>query len=119
MHTPDLLGWVKRSDIEILQLSIYLIELSELIGFDYDLSDTQDGLRCWRNGIYILWLTSFPVTRIQVSFPGPKGPLVLNLDQMFFKDFIFFQLWWAFCSTEQNRLGNLVEGFWRKICLKF
>ena len=35
-----------------------LIELSELIVFGYDLSDTQDGLRCWRNGIYILCLTS-------------------------------------------------------------
>ena len=43
MHTPDLLGWVKRSDIEIV-----LIKHSELIGFAYDLSDTQDGLRCWR-----------------------------------------------------------------------
>ena len=48
MHIPDLLGWVKRSDIEIVQISI-------LIGFGYDLSDTQDGLRCWRNGICILW----------------------------------------------------------------
>ena len=53
MHTPGLLGWVKRSDIEIVQISI-------LIGFGYDLSDTQDGLRCWRNEIYILWLTSSP-----------------------------------------------------------
>ena len=35
-----------------------LIELGELLGFDYDLSDTQDGLMCWRIGIYILWLTS-------------------------------------------------------------
>ena len=32
-----------------------LIELSELILFD-----TQDELRCWRNEIYILWLTSSP-----------------------------------------------------------
>ena len=48
MHTPGLLGLVKRSDIEIVPLSI-------LIGFGYDLSDSQDGLRCWRNGIYILW----------------------------------------------------------------
>ena len=42
LHTPDLLGWVKRSDIEIVLIS--LIELSDLIGFGYDLSDTQDGL---------------------------------------------------------------------------
>ena len=48
MHTPGLLGWINRSDIEIVQISI-------LIGFGYDLSDTQDGLRYWRNGIYILW----------------------------------------------------------------
>ena len=27
-----------------------LIELGDLIGFGYDLSDTQDGLKCWRMG---------------------------------------------------------------------
>ena len=32
-----------------------LIELSDLIGFGYDLTDTQDALMCWRNGIYFLW----------------------------------------------------------------
>ena len=37
MHIPDLLGWVKRSDIEIVQ-----IELSDLIDFGYDLNDIQD-----------------------------------------------------------------------------
>ena len=73
MHTPDLLGGVKMSDIEIVQISIFLIELSEFIGFGYDLDDTQDGLRCWRNRIYILWLTPYLVTRIQVSDPGSKG----------------------------------------------
>ena len=51
MHTPDLLGWEKRSDIAIVQ-----IELSEL----KRLRDTQDGLMCWRNEIHILWLTSCP-----------------------------------------------------------
>ena len=30
-----------------------MIELSESIGFGYNLSVTQDGLRCWRNGINI------------------------------------------------------------------
>ena len=45
---------------EIVPISIILIELSELVVFDYGLSDTQDGLRCLRNGIYILWLTSSP-----------------------------------------------------------
>ena len=55
MHTPDLFGRVKRPAIKIEQIIKYiLIELSDLIGFSYDLSDTQDGLRCWRNGIYIL-----------------------------------------------------------------
>ena len=54
MHTPDVLGWVKRSsDIEIAQIS-NLIELSDLIGFDYDLSDTQDGLKCWWMGFIFL-----------------------------------------------------------------
>ena len=27
-HTPDLLDWFERSDIEIVQISIFLIELS-------------------------------------------------------------------------------------------
>ena len=49
MHTPA------RSDIEIVP-----IELSELVVFDYGLSDTQDELRCLRNWIYILWLSSSP-----------------------------------------------------------
>ena len=36
-----------------------LIELSELIGVGYDLSDTQDGpIRCWRYLIYFFFLTS-------------------------------------------------------------
>ena len=47
MHTPGLFGLVKMSDIEIVQII--------LISFGYDLSDTKDGPRCWRNGIYILW----------------------------------------------------------------
>ena len=54
-RTPDLLGWVKRSDIEIVQYKYILIELNNLIGFGYDLSDTQDGLGCLRNGIYVSW----------------------------------------------------------------
>ena len=62
MHTPYVLGWVKRSKIEI--------ELSALIGFGYDLSDAQVGIRCWRNGIYILWLTHGFRLAIQ-----PKGVL--------------------------------------------
>ena len=40
MHIPGIFGWVRRSDIEIVQISI-------LIGFGYDLSDAQDGLGCW------------------------------------------------------------------------
>ena len=38
MHAHVLLGWVNCADKDIL------IELSELIGFGYDLSDTQDRL---------------------------------------------------------------------------
>ena len=69
---------MKRSDIEIVQ-RVYFIELSELIVFRYNQNDIQDGLRCWRNGIYILWLTSSPCKRIWVSDPGPLGPLVLRV----------------------------------------
>ena len=43
-----------------IALKYVLVELSELIGFSYDLSDTNNGLGCWRNGIYILWLSSSP-----------------------------------------------------------
>ena len=28
LHTPDLLGWVERSDIEIVRISIFFINLS-------------------------------------------------------------------------------------------
>ena len=45
MHTPDLLGLVKRSDIEIMQ-KVYLFKLSELIVFSYGQSDIKDELRC-------------------------------------------------------------------------
>ena len=56
MPTPDLLGLrVNKSDIENCADKFILIELSDLIGFGYDLSDTKDELRFWRNGIYILW----------------------------------------------------------------
>ena len=47
MHTPGLLGLVKKSDIDCAD-KYSLNELSDLIGFGYDLSDTQDGLKCWR-----------------------------------------------------------------------
>ena len=43
MHTPGLLGWVKMPDIETVQIGIIWLNL---IGFGYDLSDTQDGLNC-------------------------------------------------------------------------
>ena len=75
MHTPDLLGCVKRSDIEIVQILKYiLIELSELIFFGYDLSDTQDGPTFWRNGIYILWLTSPPCDKVSGERSKAHGP---------------------------------------------
>ena len=66
MNTPYISGWVKRSKIEI--------ELSALIGIGYDLIDAQVGLRCWRNGIYILWLTHEFRLAIQ-----SKGRLVKKL----------------------------------------
>ena len=40
IHTPDLLGWAKRSDNEIVPIkcagNYILLELSDLIGFVYD-----------------------------------------------------------------------------------
>ena len=50
-----------------------MIELCESIGFGYDLRDTQDGFRCWKNGIYILWLTFFP--RDNVLGERPFNPM--------------------------------------------
>ena len=63
--------------MKLCRYKYILTELSELVVFDYGLSDIQDGLRCLRNGIYILWLISSScVTRTQVSASGPMGPLV-------------------------------------------
>ena len=45
MHTPGFLGWVKMPDIETVQISIIW---RNLIGFGNDLSEIQDGLKCWR-----------------------------------------------------------------------
>ena len=44
--------------------------------FDDDLSDTQDGLKCWRMGIIFYGKHPFLLTRIQVSDPVSMGPLV-------------------------------------------
>ena len=66
MSMPDILGWVKGWDVEYI-----LIELCELVVFDYGLSDTQDGLRCLVNGIYILRLKPPPCDKTQVSIKGP------------------------------------------------
>ena len=73
MHTPDRLGLVKRSDNEIMQ-KVYLIELSELVVFSYDQSDIKGGLRCWRNQIYILWLTSSPYDKNSGERSRAHGP---------------------------------------------
>ena len=56
MHTPNLMFWVycKKDRHWNCADKYILIELSDLIGFGYDLSDTQGGLECWWNGIYIL-----------------------------------------------------------------
>ena len=56
-----------------------MIELREMIGFVYDLSDTQDGL-VFENGIYILDKHLLLMTRIQVRDQGPMGPLILSID---------------------------------------
>ena len=47
-HTPDLWGWVERLDIEIVQISIFFINLSTktyLAVLYYDLNDIQGELR--------------------------------------------------------------------------
>ena len=41
-HNFVILGWVKRSNVEIVQIIIFWVEFSDLIGFGYALSDTQD-----------------------------------------------------------------------------
>ena len=68
-HWP--LGLGRKSDIE-MQIITFWLKTSELIAFGYELSDTQDGLRCWRNGIYILWLNPLLVTITQVRESGPN-----------------------------------------------
>ena len=64
------------------------MELSDLIGFGYDLSETQDGIKCWRMGIIFGGKDPLLLTRIRVSDPGPIGPLVkvqICLQVFFFK----------------------------------
>ena len=56
-----------------------LIELSDLIGLGYDLSITQDGLKCWRMEIIFCGKHPLLLTRIQVSDRGPMGPLCFIL----------------------------------------
>ena len=70
MRTLDLLGWVKRSDIEIVQISIFCLILAV-----YDLSDTQDRLRCGEMGFVLCGKHPVPMTRVQVSDQGTKAPL--------------------------------------------
>ena len=61
MYTPGLLGWVKVPDIKTI---------------GYDLSDTQDGLKCWRMGFIFCGKHHLLLAKIQVSGLGPMGPLV-------------------------------------------
>ena len=75
MHTPGLWGGVKRLTLNCAD-KYYLMELRDLIGFGYDLSDTQDLLKCWRMGIIFCGKHALLLTIIQVSNPGSMGPLV-------------------------------------------
>ena len=59
-----------------------MIELSELVFFDYGLSDNQDGLRCLRNGIYTLWITSSPCEPHKHHFSS-CGTSVAAVDAIF------------------------------------
>ena len=69
LHAPGLLGWINRSDIEIVQISI-------MIGFGYDLRDTQDGemgfIFCGKHPLLVT------KTEVTVSDPGPRGPLIFS-----------------------------------------
>ena len=57
---------------DIMHISDHLIKVSELIGFGFGLSDNHDGLKCLRNGIYILRLTSSPLQcRSMVALVAP------------------------------------------------
>ena len=92
MHTFELLGWVERSDIEIVQIRIFwLIKLGEFIVVCYDLSDTQDGLRCERNVICILWLTSSPCDKNSGERSRAHGLSCLNLNLQTIKLFEKYQ----------------------------
>ena len=86
MHTPDLFGWTERSDIEIVHIS--MIELSDSIGFGYDLSDTQDGLKYWR--MIFIFCGKHPIlmTRMQVSDLGPMCPLVYSFTRHIVSSFV-------------------------------
>ena len=53
-----------------------LTELSSLIGFGYDLSDTQDGLKSWRMGFMVCGEHPLFLTKNQMSNSGPIGPPV-------------------------------------------
>ena len=47
-HTPDLWGFVERSDIDIVQISMFIIKLSTktyLVGYRYHLNDIHGELR--------------------------------------------------------------------------
>ena len=71
------LGWVKGQTLNRAD-KYNLTELSDLIhvGFGYDLTDIQEGLKCWRMGIIFCDKHPLLLTRSQVSDPGPMDPLV-------------------------------------------
>ena len=60
-----------------------MIELSDLIGFGYDLNDTQDGLSVGEMGFLFCGKHPLFMTRTQVSDPGHKGPLVISAVYIF------------------------------------
>ena len=64
LHTPGLLGWVKCLTLKLK--------------IDYDLIATQDGLGVGEMGFIFCGKHPLLVTGIQVSDPGPIGPLVLK-----------------------------------------
>ena len=90
---------------------IFLIEVSDLTIFGYDLSDTQIGLRCWRN-----WINIFGYHPLLVTRHHPKGPLVSLLRQDYNPPKLWYELvgpWISslFIHKSHRALRHFVEKY--------
>ena len=78
MHSNDLMVWVKSSDIEINQISIF-DWIYDLMGLGYDLSNSilpKKDIGSGELGFIFCGKHPLHVIGIQLSAAGPKGPLV-------------------------------------------